>query len=133
MKLHNFILVRKYGIRREKWGCWGICGRKGGSCHHCGVDGFCCSPTRHELNGNCPAEALLPLLTNYKNTNETYHMCTGPIKSVRIKPIATPSWALWSTWSDCIGCDFGCLRRSLHRYMDTRTYRNPQVNILLII
>ena len=42
--------------------CWDACGRKGGKCHNCDIDGnegFCCKKDFMSHNGNCPDQAIM--------------------------------------------------------------------------
>ena len=37
--------------------CWQQCDQHGGACpQHCGPTGYCCSSTRHHVNGDCTVE-----------------------------------------------------------------------------
>jgi len=55
--------------------CWGICGAKGGACNVEGCDGFCCSKSKIDLNGDCPASAIQFLLTTQ---HSPAHTCVVP-------------------------------------------------------
>lgn len=45
------------------------------------MNGYCCSAITSPRNGDCPLDALIPLLQYQQVTNATYHMCSGPIKA----------------------------------------------------
>ena len=38
--------------------CWLECGNKAGSCDHCGANGFCCSKSKHDINGDCTSDMV---------------------------------------------------------------------------
>ena len=58
----------------DSFNCWDECGKKGGSCDRC--KGYCCSATRTDKNGDCPAEAVNYLAQNY---NQDHHQCIAPV------------------------------------------------------
>ena len=54
-----------------------MCGGKGGSCSACqlnGDDGYCCSQTKLNLNGDCPTEAV-DAMTSFSDTVVEMHQC----------------------------------------------------------
>ena len=51
----------KVGLwQTNEYGCWSVCGSKGGKCEFCGENGYCCTvdQSKQEQNGDCPAGAL---------------------------------------------------------------------------
>ena len=54
--------------------CWGLCGAKGGACNVEGCNGYCCSRSKVELNGDCPASAIQFLLDHDAN-HSSGHKC----------------------------------------------------------
>ena len=61
--------------------CWASCNSKGGSCTSCGDDGYCCSGTKSDLNGNCPTDAV-NAVTSSGSTD--MHQCVQKIIGKRI-------------------------------------------------
>ena len=63
----------------ESEDCWGKCGKKPGKCSECG-EGFCCSHTRTDINGDCPAEAVQYLKDTAEDNfwKEGGHVCVKP-------------------------------------------------------
>ena len=53
--------------------CWNSCGSKGGFCESSECNGYCCSATQTNLNGNCPVEAVHFL--NMHAPNKLIHQC----------------------------------------------------------
>jgi len=52
--------------------CWGNCNDQGGKCDFCGNNGYCCSPTKLDLNGDCPADIVQSLKNKFSGS---IHQC----------------------------------------------------------
>ena len=72
--------ISKSGIRsmwhlpKEKANCWSGCKRRGGNCEWCGQNGYCCSGTKHHLNGDCPSDGVTYIGTQ---TSRKSHLCVA--------------------------------------------------------
>jgi len=55
--------------------CWFECNGKGGKCDFCGPAGYCCSPTKLTINGDCPTDAVQELATEFQDEG---HQCIAP-------------------------------------------------------
>jgi len=55
--------------------CWYECANSGGKCDFCGSDGYCCSPTKLDLNGDCPSDVAQNLATEFLGDG---HQCIAP-------------------------------------------------------
>ena len=70
----------EWSVKRDE-DCWYVCGEKGGSCSACklnGDDGYCCSQTRLDLNGDCPTEAVNAIISS---SDSEMHQCVRKINS----------------------------------------------------
>ena len=83
---HNYVLSKNLGyewiVKRDE-DCWYVCGEKGGSCSACqlnGDDGYCCSQTKLNSNGNCPTEAVNAMISSSDSVIEMHH-CVQKISS----------------------------------------------------
>ena len=79
--------------------CWGLCGAKGGACNVEGCNGYCCSSSLVELNGDCPASAIQFLL-DHEAIHSSGHKCVEPMFTYQIS-IKT-SDAPWSGTNDYV-------------------------------
>ena len=83
---HNYVVSKTLGhewiVKRDE-DCWYVCGEKGGSCSVCqlyGENGYCCSQTRFNLNGDCPTEAVNAMISSSDSEIEM-HQCVRKISS----------------------------------------------------
>ena len=83
---HHFFNLLNLGyewiVKRDE-DCWYVCGEKGGSCSECqlnGDDGYCCSQTKLDLNGDCPNEAVNAMISSSDSVIEK-HRCVRKINS----------------------------------------------------
>ena len=60
-------------MRSDFKDCWESCGSKGGFCESSECNGYCCSATTTNLNGNCPMAAVQFL--NMHAQNKHMHQC----------------------------------------------------------
>ena len=61
--------------------CWKRCDSTGGSCSSCdlhGDDGYCCSATKFDKNGNCPTDAVNAVKGS---SDDQMHQCVQKIKT----------------------------------------------------
>ena len=93
---HNYVLSKNLGyewiVKRDE-DCWYVCGEKGGSCSAChlnGDDGYCCSQTKLNSNGNCPTEAVNAMISSSDSVIEMHHC---------VRKISSGKWLLSSTVS----------------------------------
>ena len=83
---YSYVLSKNLGyewnVKRDE-DCWYICGGKGGSCSACKLnddDGYCCSQTKLDLNGDCPTEAVDAIISSSDSVIEM-HQCVRKINS----------------------------------------------------
>jgi len=54
--------------------CWNECSESGGKCDFCGKPaGYCCSPTKPTLNGDCPSNIVEQLTSEFQGDGR--HQC----------------------------------------------------------
>ena len=82
--------------------CWDTCDQMGGKCDHCGANGFCCSATKHSVNGDCTTD-MIDTIKNSEYVNKTGHMCVSKLDEA--------SCMDWATAKD-VFCDGGELEES---------------------
>lgn len=82
--------------------CWDTCDQMGGKCDHCGANGFCCSATKHSVNGDCTTD-MIDTIKNSEYANKTGHMCVSKLDEA--------SCMDWATDRD-VFCDGGELEDS---------------------
>ena len=80
LKVLNKNLGYEWSVKRDE-DCWYVCGKRGGSCSVCqinGDDGYCCSQTKLNLNGDCPTEAVNAMISSSDSVIEM-HQCVRKI------------------------------------------------------
>ena len=68
--------------------CWASCDQQGGRCDHCGTNGFCCSRSKYNLNGDCTEKMLLAIRESIFSESDA-HMCV-----VKPSEEACVEWAI---------------------------------------
>ena len=83
LKVKYIFIISKTKLSFLEWEltgaeCWTECSNNGGSCSHCGQNGFCCRNWDGDsesgvpaANGNCPPNAIQAALTDR-------HQCVAP-------------------------------------------------------
>ena len=56
--------------------CFGHCDREGGKCAWCGSNGYCCSHTKYQWNGDCTESMLIAIRESEYAYNDG-HMCVA--------------------------------------------------------
>ena len=56
--------------------CFGHCDRLGGKCDWCGSNGYCCSHTKYQWNGDCTESMLIAIRESEYAYNDG-HMCVA--------------------------------------------------------
>ena len=57
---------------KQEENCWYVCGSKPGQCDWCGGNGYCCSGTKLDSNGDCPSDGVRYIATK---TSTEDHLC----------------------------------------------------------
>ena len=78
--------------------CWASCDQQGGRCDHCGTNGFCCSRSKYNLNGDCTEKMLIAIRESIFSENDG-HMCVA-----KLEEESCVDWTIQPN-TDCPGSD----------------------------
>ena len=78
--------------------CWASCDEQGGRCDHCGTNGFCCSRSKYNLNGDCTEKMLIAIRESIFSENDG-HMCVA-----KLEEESCVDWTIQPS-TDCPGND----------------------------
>ena len=77
LRIYFFKLTRERYYVIDGTDCWQQCDQHGGACpQHCGPTGFCCSSTRHHVNGDCTLE-MEEAIRNSIYADRENHICVA--------------------------------------------------------